>query len=83
MRAPLTLAITAALLLAMSCDGATGPRRHGQPIHLFRADAVTIHDSLYSFCRIEGTLPTQLTSLPPWSAKPRLHYIAGLQRLMV
>ena len=67
MRAPLTLPIAAVLLLAMSCDGATGPLRHGQPIHVFRADAATIHDSLYSFCGIEGSLPVQEGSLPPWS----------------
>lgn len=69
MRAPLSLAAAAALLLAMSCDGATGPRRHGQLMHLFWADAETIHDSLYSFCGIEGTLPTELTGLPPWSGQ--------------
>jgi len=66
MRTPLALATAAALLLAMSCDGLTGPRRHGQPIHVFRADAATVHDSLYSFCGIEGSLSNQVTSLPPW-----------------
>ncbi len=69
MRAPLTLAIGAALLLAMSCDGTTAPQRHGQPSHLFRADAATIHDSLYSFCGIEGELPVQRMSLPPWNSQ--------------
>src|SRR6267143_1471009 len=69
MRAPLTLAIAAALLLAMSCDGTTAPQRHGQPSHLFRADAATIHDSLYSFCGIEGELPVQRLSLPPWNGQ--------------
>ena len=69
MRAPLRLAIPAILLLAMSCDGSTGPQRHGQPIHLFRADAATIHDSLHSFCGIEGTLPVQPISLPPWQGQ--------------
>jgi len=68
MRAPLTLAIAAALLLAMSCDG-TGPLPHGRPTHLFRADAATIHDSLYSFCGIEGELPVQRMSLPPWTGE--------------
>jgi len=68
MRAPLTLAIAAALLLAMSCDG-TGPLPHGRPIHLFRADALTIHDSLQSFCGIEGELPVQRMSLPPWTGE--------------
>jgi hypothetical protein len=65
MRAPLTLAIAAVLLLALSCD-TTGPRPHGQPIHLFSANAATIHDSLESSCAIEGALPPQLRSLPPW-----------------
>jgi hypothetical protein len=69
MRAPLTLAIAAALLLAMSCDGATGPRRHGQPNLVFRANAATIHDTLYSFCGIEGALPVPQLSLPPWSGQ--------------
>src|SRR5438046_6378458 len=69
MRAPLTLSIAAALLFAMSCDGTTGPQPHGQPIHLFRADALTIHDSLQSFCGIEGELPVQRGSLPPWSGQ--------------
>lgn len=70
MRAPLTLAIAAALLSAMSCDGVTGPPPHGgQPIHVFRADATTIHDSLQSSCAIEGSLPNQLTGLPPWSGE--------------
>jgi len=69
MRAPPTLAIAAVSLLAMSCDGTTGPRRHGQPIHVFRADAATIHDTLYSFCGIEGALPVQQLSLPPWSGQ--------------
>lgn len=69
MRAPLTAAIAAALLLALlSCDS-TGPRRHGGPILLFNANAATIHDSLYSFCGIEGSLPTPKTSLPPWSGQ--------------
>ena len=68
MRAPLTPAIAAALLLAMSCDG-TGPLPHGRPIHLFRADALTIHDSLQSFCGIEGELPVQRMSLPPWTGE--------------
>src|SRR6266853_2822472 len=68
MRAPLMLAIAAALLLAMSC-GTTAPQRHGQPIHLFRADALTIHDSLQSFCGIEGELPVQRLSLPPWNGE--------------
>ncbi len=68
MRAPLTPAIAAALLLAMSCDG-TGPLPHGRPMHLFRADALTIHDSLQSFCGIEGELPVQRMSLPPWTGE--------------
>ena len=68
MRAPLTPAIAAALLFAMSCDG-TGPLPHGRPTHLFRADAATIHDSLYSFCGIEGELPVQRMSLPPWTGE--------------
>ena len=68
MRAPLTLAIAAALLVAMSCDG-TGPQPHGQPMHVFRADASSVHDSLQSSCAIEGSLPSQLTGLPPYSGQ--------------
>ncbi len=69
MRAPRTPGIAAALLLAMSCDGTTAPRGPRQPMHVFRADAATIHDSLYSFCGIEGTLPVQPVSLPPWNGQ--------------
>jgi hypothetical protein len=68
MRAWLALATAALLLLAMSCDGSTGPHIPG-PYHVFRANASTVHDSLYSFCGIEGTLDVPVTSVPPWQGE--------------
>jgi xanthine/CO dehydrogenase XdhC/CoxF family maturation factor len=63
------LALAAAALATMSCGRVTEPRRPGQPIHIFRADASTVHDTIYSFCGIEGVLPTPQTSLPPWTGQ--------------
>jgi hypothetical protein len=67
MRTQLTLATAAALLLALSCDS-TGPHIPG-PYHVFRATASTVHDSLYSFCGIEGTLDVPVNSVPPWQGE--------------
>src|ERR1044071_22060 len=67
MRAPLTLATAAVLVLTMSCDS-TGPHIPG-PYHVFHAYASTVHDSLYSFCGIEGTLDVPVTSVPPWQGE--------------
>ena len=64
MRTQLTLATVALLLFALSCDS-TGPHIPG-PYHVFRAYASTVHDSLYSFCGIEGTLTVPVNSVPPW-----------------
>jgi hypothetical protein len=69
MRKPVTLATAAVLLLAMSCDGHGPTRPPRQPYHVFRADASTLHDSLYSFCGIEGALPVPVMSLPPWDGQ--------------
>jgi hypothetical protein len=69
MRAQLTLATAGVLFLAMSCDGSTGPRRPAQPFHVFHAYASTIHDTLYSFCGIEGALPVPTMSVPPWQGQ--------------
>lgn len=61
--------IAAALLLVIACD-TTGPPHHSRaPTHIFQAHAETIHDSLYSSCAISGTIPAQLTSVPPWYGK--------------
>src|SRR6266576_177485 len=69
MRAPRTPGIAAALRLAMSCDGTTAPRGPPHPIHVLRAAAPPLHASLYSFCGIEGPLPVQPVSLPPWNGQ--------------
>ncbi|HEY3221004.1 MAG TPA: hypothetical protein VGJ80_09745 [Gemmatimonadales bacterium] len=66
MRALLTLATAAILLFAMSCDEATRPRPPRQPFNMLHAYASTTHDTLYSFCGIEGVLPVPVASLPPW-----------------
>jgi hypothetical protein len=68
MRAPLTLATAAVLFLTLSCDGSTGPHIPG-PYHMFNASASTVHDSLYSFCGIGGTLTVPVNSVPPWQGE--------------
>jgi len=68
MRTRLTLATAALLLFALSCDGSTGPHIPG-PYHMFNAVASTVHDSLYSFCGIGGTLAVPVNSVPPWQGE--------------
>jgi len=68
MRARLTLTTAAVLLLTMSCDGSTGPRPPG-PYHVFHAYALTTHDSLQSWCGIEGALTVPVNSVPPWQGE--------------
>jgi hypothetical protein len=67
MRTQLTLATAAVLFVAMSCDS-TGPHIPG-PYHVFHAYGITTHDSLQSWCGIEGTLDVPVTSVPPWQGE--------------
>ena len=67
MRTQLTLATAAVLFFALSCDS-TGPHIPG-PYHVFRATASAGHDTLDSYCGIEGTLDVPVNSVPPWQGQ--------------